>query len=199
MSLTENTINQLKYVYDSFNMKKAMLERLENVVKAYELAKKTDDEKNEDDTVIDELKENKKKEVESIFKNTKMLFIILSNLMRIHIMKVDDEKYKKVGDKKIEFPSSIERLILAIGCYNDAFNIDMREMLFNLIESDSFGDMYRISKIPVNMYPFVINEEFGLDDLKKDYEEFSRHVRNIACEILEVNTDFEEASFIEVV
>ncbi len=106
-------------------------------------------------------------------------------------MKIDDEKYKNIYDEKVKFPESVDKLILIIGCYGDAFTQEYSEILYSILNLECFADLYSIANIHQNMIPFVATDKLDFEALSQDYDIFSEKAKNFACEILEVNTDFE--------
>ena len=135
----------------------------------------------------------------NMFKKIKIVFITLADLFKFLILQVDDERYQKIEYEKIKFPKTIDELILIIGCYGDAFTIEMQEELLNILDNVSFKDLYTISEIPNNMIPFVADDNINLKLLSADYLKFSNDVKNIACNILNINTDFDDTSLIDCV
>jgi hypothetical protein len=197
-SLRTDTIRRLKYVFDLFNANQEIIKKLNDTAKVYELAKTLDSETkvdNSTDTILEEIKTHKENELFSIFKNIRILFSIMNNLLKILIAEVDEDKYQKILSEKIEFPNNINKLIIIVGCYGDAFTLQLRESLFNIIDSNTFSELHKISVIPISMIPFVANEEINLNELRKDYEIFASKVKNFACDVLKVNTDFENKSY----
>ena len=151
-------------------------------------------------TELDELinADAKLNELYNIFKKTKILFIILSDILKFLILQVNDERYKKTEYEKIKFPATLDELILIMGCYGEAFDVDMQGEFLTILDNISFKDLYTISEIPTNMIPFVADDNINLELLSVDYLRFSNDVKNIACNILTLNTDFDDMYFIEV-
>lgn len=206
--IKSHLIDKLKYVFneantsfDYYNINKSEIETIpetkpepypepepNNEIKSELNKDATDNSPNNDDEL------NK---LYNLFKKIKLLFIILSDMFKFIILHVDDERYQKIECEKIKFPKTIDELILIIGCYGDAFTVDMQEDLLNILDNSSFKDLYTISEIPNTMIPFVADDNINLKLLTIDYLKFSNDIKNIACNILKVNTDFDEISLIE--
>jgi len=151
----------------------------------------------EQDSIMDEVNEIKIKELQKNFKKVKILFFILADLLKFKITQVNDERYQKVLDEQIKFPNNMDSLILVMGIYGEAFDYDFQSVLLNIIDLPFFNDMVSISEIHVNMIPFVANEKINSASLKEDFNTFAEIVKNLACDVLEINTDFNKESMIE--
>ena len=154
---------------------------------------------NENDPILNEINEMKIREIQQLFKKIKILFLILEDLLKLKIIKVNEDRYRKVLDEKIKFPKNIDSLIIIMGCYSEAFDYEYQSIILNIIDLPFFNDMVSIADIHVNMIPFVANDKINLFSLKTDFNSFSLMVRNLACDILEVNTDFTKESMIETI
>ena len=138
------------------------------------------------------------REIQQLFKKIKILFLILEDLIKLKIIHINEDRYQKVLDEKIKFPKTIDSLIIIMGCYSEAFDYDYQTNILNIIDLPFFNDMVSIADIHVNMIPFVANDKINLFSLKSDFNSFALVVRNLACDILEVNTDFNTESMIEI-
>jgi hypothetical protein len=134
-----------------------------------------------------------------LFKKINLLFKSLSNLIKILLLRIDDEQYQKAKDQKIIFPHDMETLIIILGTFNKAFSEDLIEMLFQIISCPTFTDLYNISNVNTLLIPFVADDKINEDLLKKDFADFSILAKDFACEVLNLNTDFEPYNWIEVV
>lgn len=152
----------------------------------------------ENDPLLNEINEMKIREIQQLFKKIKILFLILEDLLKLKIIHINEDRYQKVLDEKIKFPKNIDSLIIIMGCYSEAFDYEYQANILNIIDLPFFNDMVSIADIHVNMIPFVANDKINLFSLKNDFNSFSSVVRNLACDILEVNTDFTKESMIEI-
>ena len=153
--------------------------------------------KEEHNSIMDEINELKITELQKNFKKVKILFYILADLLKFKITQVNDERYQKVLDEQIKFPKNMDALILVMGIYGEAFDYDFQSVLLNIIDLPFFNDMVSISEIHVNMIPFVANEKINSASLKEDFNTFAEIVKNLACDVLQINTDFNKESMIE--
>lgn len=175
------------------SIKDQIIDKLKYIFKDIDKLKYIDD-KNENDN-----NNKKENELNEIFKKIKILFIVLSDILKFLILQVDNKRYQNIINEKVKFPKNLDELIIIIGCYGDAFTEDIQEELFNILDSDLYNDLYTISEINSNMIPFVANDKIKLDLLKTDYLNFSKNVQNISCNVLHVNTDFDDVTFIEYI
>lgn len=199
-------IDKLKYI---FHDKSGIMKQFVNLVDNYKKCKtNNENEKNtegkndancNEDQVLEEIKDATNKNLCLIFKKISLLFQALSELLKFIIIQVNDERYQKAIDEKIEFPTNVDQLIIVIGCYGDAFTQDMQEDLFQILEMNSFKEIYTIAKINHVMIPFVANDKIDIKLLEADYIKLSEVVKNFACDVLNVNTDFENGSIIECI
>ena len=125
-----------------------------------------------------------------VFKKIQTLFYILLDVLKYRIVQIDEPNYQKVESEKLNFINSESDLILIMGCYYKAFNQDIEETLFHLVNSDYYSDFINISGINLHMMPFVADDKIDMDKLMDDYTEFSDTIKNFACDMLEINTDF---------
>jgi hypothetical protein len=188
-------IDKLKYVFHDTNMD--IMDQFNKLSKSYEQCK--DDKDDKDDIILDEINEIRSNKLHTIFKKINILFTILNMLLKFKIVGVADERYQSAVDSPVVFPQTMDKLICVIGCYNEAFTQDIQESLFNIIDLQQFADLYSISKINYNMIPFVANDKINRVELNADYDQFSNKVKNIACEMLDINTDFEHDSIFELI
>lgn len=124
-----------------------------------------------------------------VFKKIQTLFYILLDVLKYRIVQIDEPNYQKVESEKLNFINSESDLILIMGCYYKAFNQDIEETLFHLINVDYYSDFINISGINLHMMPFVADDKIDMNKLMADYTEFSNIIRNFTCDILEINTD----------
>lgn len=134
-----------------------------------------------------------------LFKKINLLFKSLSNLIKILLLRIDDEQYQDAKDQKIIFPHDIETLIIILGTFDKAFNEELTDILFQIISWPTFGDLYNISSINTMLIPFVADDKIDEILLKKDFDDFSILVKDFACEVLNLNIDFEPHNWIEAV
>lgn len=192
-------IDKLKYVFHDENAE--IIEQFNSLSRSYEQSiKSTRSETDEThDVVLEEISQIRSTDLHTIFKKINVLFSILGNLLKFSITSVDDERYQKTTDEHVKFPKTLDKLICVIGCYSEAFTQNIQEDLFRIIDSSMFNDLYAIAQIDHLMIPFVANDKINEESLKRDYLEFSNSVRNIACDMLNINTDFDDEQIIELV
>jgi hypothetical protein len=197
-SLTEAIINKLKYIYNDANSK--ILNELIKISDAFK-TQKNDTGGKVDIKQTEEVEQNISEAMSTqscdLFKKIKMLFSTLESLIKILIIRVDDPRYQNAIDEKTAFPKTVDGLIVIVGCYNDAFSKEISEELFNIVDCDAFSEMRTISGIDYNMIPFVATDRINNELLQVDYLKFSGLVKNFACNVLNINTDFEKGSIFE--
>lgn len=138
-------------------------------------------------------------EPQQLFKKINLLFKGLSNLIKILLLQINDKQYQDAKDQKIIFPHDIETLTIILGTFNKAFNEELIEMLFQIISYPAFTDLYNISNINTLLVPFVADDKINKILLKKDFDKFSILVKDFACEVLNLNTDFDPYDWVDVV
>jgi hypothetical protein len=124
------------------------------------------------------------------FKKIQMLFHTVADLIKYLILQVDNPKYQNVESEKIKFIKSEEDLVLIMGCYGDAFDREIEETMFRMINLPFYVDFMNIANINLHMMPFVAGVDIDIKKLNSDYEKFSDVVRNFTCDALGVNSDF---------
>jgi len=132
-----------------------------------------------------------------MFKKINILFSAMSDILKYNITKIDGDKYKKVADEQVMFPKNLDSLIIIMGCYSDAFNEDVHQDLYNIVDLSFYESFYNISQINSSMIPFIVNDEIDSDKLKVDYNIFAEKVLNFVCNTLNVNTDLDDEFLIE--
>ena len=162
-----------------------------------ETDQEADQEEEQKDEILSEIEKHNEEFIIDLFKKIKMLFIILADLLKYCIIQIDKDIYQKVADEKINFPDTLEKLIIVMGVYEEAFSFEIVKSLYDILELESFNDLYKISQINQLMIPFVANDKINQEALHKDYSTFSCHVKNIACLILNTNTEFNDESYID--
>ena len=125
------------------------------------------------------------------FKKIQVLFNIISNLIKYKILQIDDEMYQKVEYEKLKYIKDEEHLIFLLGYYSKAFNRDIEEYLYSIIKLPYYTDFTKISNIDINMIPFVANDKIKISTLETDYDEFAYIIRDFACDILDLKTNFD--------
>lgn len=199
----KNIINKLIFVFDNAHID--IMNQLNALSETYQKNKELADSKenksdistDDSDELICEIDKHNYNQTVNIFKKIKMIFNILSDLLKYKIAQITDERYQKIYDEKIKFPETLDKLIVVIGCYSDAFTQDDMEILYNVINYTAFSDLYNIANINSHMIPFVINDSINVLQLQNDFNGFANMVKNFACDVLNVNTNFQEDSFIE--
>jgi hypothetical protein len=133
-----------------------------------------------------------------IFKQIRLLFGIIADLIKFSILKIDEPLYKKVEDEKVMYPKDINSLAVIMGIYNKAFSDFIKESLFNLVDLSYYKDLYNISQIDPLMIPFVVDDEsINKNKLFIDYNDFVNNIRSLVCSILDVNTNFKHESIMD--
>ena len=133
-----------------------------------------------------------------IFKQIRLLFGIIADLIKFSILKIDEPFYKKIEDEKVTYPKDINSLTVIMGIYHKAFSDFIKETLFNLVDLSYYNDLYNISQIDSLMIPFVVDDEsINKNKLFSDYNDFVNNVKSLVCSILEVNTNFNHKSIMD--
>jgi hypothetical protein len=135
---------------------------------------------------------------EILFKKINFTFMGLSNLIKIRLLQINEENYQKANDQKILFPNDLNTLIIILATFDKAFNHDHKQFLFNLVSFHGFDILYKISKINPELHPFIIDEKTDYTKISNDFDEFNLIVTEFACDILNVNTDFETHNIVEL-
>lgn len=194
-------LDKIKFIFD----KNDLMRKLTETIEQNDIAKKlnnmgedmTEGMTEDMEDILNNIK-NRETNVDLLFKKIKMLFSVVSDLIKFSIISVDKPEYKKVESEKIECPNNTDKLILIMGIYGDAFNSNLRETMYFLVNQPWFEDIYKISNINMHMIPFVTGDDkINVEKLKPDYVLFRDAVANLVCDILNVNTDFEEDSMFE--
>ena len=128
---------------------------------------------------------------QDLFKKISMTFKILKELIRIIIMEIKEDQYQQVIDSELKFPEDMERLSLVVGVFYKAFNDEMAELLFKIVDFHHYQDFRSISEINYMLIPFVADDSIDVKRLTQDFEEFKLIVRDFACEVLNLNINFE--------
>lgn len=132
-----------------------------------------------------------------IFKQIQMLFHILIDLIKYKILNINEEDYQKIESKKLKFIKDIDNLVLMMGCYYKAFNKDIEEQLYHIVMKPYYKDFITISEINIHMMPFVVDDKLQMNKLHNDFRDFTESIKNLACEILDVDTDFDEHNLMD--
>jgi hypothetical protein len=143
---------------------------------------------------------NETKEVinHTIFKKISMIFKSLKKLFKFLIVQVDEEKYQKSQYDDIKFPQNIDHLTLIIGSFDKAFNNELAGLLYSIVNFDNYADFLCISQINASFIPFVADDSINTDKLINDFNAFKLLVRDFACEVLNVNVNFEPNIFEDI-
>ena len=128
---------------------------------------------------------------ETLFKKINFTFMGLSNLIKIRLLHVNEENYQKANDQKIIFPNDLNTLIIILATFDKAFNHKHKEDLFSIVSFHAFDILYKISKINSLLHTFIIDEKTDYTKISNDFDEFNLLVTEFACDILNVNTEFE--------
>ena len=150
------------------------------------------------------LKFNKKKnkKSENLLKNIKYTFDILNNIIKylINISKVEStnsSEYEKQGINNIILPKTIDKLILLIAYFPNSFNKIYVEKLYNIVNLEYYKDLYAIYEINDLLIPFIDNGNISIELLNNDFNNIYENLIDLACNIFNINTDFENMSYIE--
>lgn len=200
--LKDSLITKLKFIFDDKDMD--IMDKFNKLSVAYKKSKLLDasslgedaesTDADADDTIMVELQTHKENQLRKTFKKIQLLFSVLGDLMKFLVMQIADEKYAKAVSEKIVFPKSVDKLAIVIGCYNDAFTHWHSESMYNIITIDCFADLCNIAGIHQDMIPFVANDKLNMDELSRDYDIFSEKTRHFACDVLDINLDFNNNS-----
>lgn len=135
-------------------------------------------------------------DAESLFKKINMTFKALKFILKNLISKIDEENYKKALNNEIKFPKDMDSLTIIIGAFDKAFSDDNIESLFNIVDFHSYSDLYTISEINALLIPFVADDKIKTEKLKNDYIEFTEHVKEFVCNVLNLNDKLDNSIII---
>ena len=139
----------------------------------------------------------KKSSANETFKKISLLFKAINQLLRILILRVDDERYQEILMNPIKTPYDVDLLALLIGTFSDAFNGELIDILYQIVSHENYADMYNISEINTILIPFVVDEKINEKKLNDDFSSFSLLVKELACSTLNINTYFEPNEIFE--
>lgn len=125
-----------------------------------------------------------------LFKQISFIFKCLTNIIKILISSVDNEKYKKQIENEIVFPNNIDTLILLLGVYDLAFDDESIQILFNIVSFDTYREFYTISHINLTMIDFIVDGSINSDKLKTDLLEFKDICKQFIIHALKIDSDF---------
>ena len=192
-SFKEQILDKIKFVFDDTISK--LTESINQKEIVEQISNLNEGKKEEMDKLLGDLKE-KENDSGIIFKKIKILFNVIGDLIKYSIIQVDDPQYQKVESEKIICPETIDKLIVIMGVYSKAFNRELEETFYKMVNLPYYQDLYKISSINFLMIPFVADDNIDSEKLMDDYKKFSYVVRNLVYDILGV-TDFEEDTLFE--
>jgi hypothetical protein len=143
--------------------------------------------------------DEKEVESEQLFKKISMLFKILKSLLKHLILQINEENYQEIHINDVKFPKSIDQLIIIIGLFNKAFNQETTALLYDIVSFNNYTDFVSISEINYMLIPFVADGDIKTEKLFQDFGEFKLIVRDFACEVLNLNTNFDPHIFEEII
>lgn len=134
-----------------------------------------------------------------LIKKINMTFKSLCHILKILLLKVDDELYQRANTDRVIFPENLDKLTLIVGTFNKAFNEDIIESLYNLVSLETYTNLYKISNINSLLVSFVIDDDHKLnvEMLLSDYLEAIPYIKDFVCLALDVDTDLNDHSIIE--
>jgi len=187
------TIDMLKYIFNGENeqLKKIRLD----IIKINELKEELGDELG-NKTNINELEIPESTDVnQKIFKKISISFKILKQLLTILVLRVDDKQYQEIKDNEVKFPKDLEHLSIVVGTFHKAFDREIQEILYEIVDFPHYSDFISMAEVNNLLIPFVADNSIKTDVLIDDFNKFSQLVKDLACEVLNVNTDFEPHIF----
>ena len=134
----------------------------------------------------------------NLFKKINFTFQSLSKLIKILLLQIDDEKYQMANKQKIIFPSDLDTLIVILGTFDRAFNHNHKQLLFDLVSFPDYEILYRISNINSAMFPFVIDDKTDYSIINDAFIEFNILVTDFACDVLNLNTEYEPHIIVDI-
>ena len=177
----DNLISMLKYIFinsDKLNQIQICLSKING-------------------DVGDNVDSDDKQLIQTLFKKINILFKIFKLLLKKLILRVDDEIYQMIEDHEMKIPEDVEQLSLLIGTFYKSFSDTQIKLLFDIIDFKQYKSFINISEINYLMIPFVANTSVNYNKLFTDFTEFSILIRDLACDVLSLNTDLENESIIE--
>lgn len=206
----KSTIYMLKYIFneETDQFKKFRL----NIIKINELNEELDEETDIDKIKISEVKDSpipspedtyllKKSKFDiteinqKIFKKISISFKVLKQLLTILLLYVDDKQYQEIKNNEVKFPKDIENLSIIVGTFNKAFNREIQEKLYEIVNFPHYSDFMSIAEVNNLLIPFVADNSIKTDVLIDDFIKFSQLIKDLACEVLNVNINFEPHIF----
>lgn len=208
----KTTIDMLKYIFneETDQFKKIRL----NIIKINELNEELGEELDTDKMNISEVKDSpiqfpsledayllKKSKFDTtdinqkIFKKISISFKVLKQLLTILLLCVDDKQYQEIRNNEVKFPKDIENLSIIVGTFNKAFNREIQEKLYEIVNFPHYSDFMSIAEVNNLLIPFVADNSIKTDVLIDDFIKFSQLIKDLACEVLNVNINFEPHIF----
>lgn len=120
-------------------------------------------------------------------KNIKCLFSALSNMIHYRILLVDPSKV----NEKFILPSNIDKLILLMGYYPDAFDENLNTMLYQLISAKYYSSLYTMSNIVDGLYD--ITDNIDNSSFILDYYIVYENIMHILQYGFEIDSDYEDS------
>lgn len=132
---------------------------------------------------------------QKIFKKISISFKVLKQLLTILLLYVDDKQYQEIRNNEVKFPKDIENLSIIVGTFNKAFNREIQEKLYEIVNFPHYSDFMSIAEVNNLLIPFVADNSIKTDVLIDDFIKFSQLIKDLACEVLNVNINFEPHIF----
>lgn len=124
----------------------------------------------------------------NLFIKIKKTFLFLDKMIKYIIIQKED--YADVKGKNTKFPLSGKHLVAIVGAYYKAFDATTEELVLQVVLHENINDFHSISTIPRQLIYEIMDQSLQYDLLNKDFTKFSELVRDLACHVLYVNTDF---------
>ena len=134
-----------------------------------------------------------------LFKKISLMFTALKYLLKCLITKIDSPNYQRAISEDINFPQSIDQLILLVGTFNDAFDDVHTKLLYDIIDFHHYSDFLSISCINNELIPFVADGDINMEKLINDFNEFKLISRNFICYVLDLNIKFEPSIISKII
>lgn len=134
----------------------------------------------------------------NLFKKINFTFQSLNKLIKLLLLRIDDKNYQMANDQKIIFPYDLNTLIVILGTFDRAFSYEHKQLLFNILTFPEYEILYKISNINSNMIPFVIDDQTDYSKINDNFKKFNILVTNFACNILNLNTEYEPHIIVDI-
>lgn len=112
-------------------------------------------------------------------KNVKLLLSALTSLIQYKILLIDDASYQQTHDKNFSFPNSVDKLIILMGYYCNAFDTNMEQLCYDLVSLDCYQSLFSMTQVRFEIYD--ITQDVNNIAVIEDYYKFEEIAIDILC------------------